>query len=744
MINNHFKNHLHHILAVATAFVGVVSLIAKPQLNHSGRLKVGVSFEFLHDTRIAVILLSTLLLYLSIQLWNRKRRAWIIAITSLSLLIVLSVIHHHPVRLALSGVLLPLLLIFRNLFYIKSDNINLRHGIGSALAIILISLAYGTIGFYLLERRDFGTDFNIIKSAQYTIDQITFQSNDLLHPRTEHAKLLIDSLRIMSVGAITLVVASLFRPLKFLAFHSKADKKRASKIIKRFGNSSEDYFKLYPEHNKHYYFSNDNNAVIAYTISKGIALVIDGPTGKASSVSDLLSSFTKYVEAQGWSPSIIHADDKTALLSSDVGYKQIYIGSEAVIDCGKFFEKTKRSKHFRYVSNKSVRENLRVEHWPAPLTSTQLETLEQISNSWLDQGKHEYTFMMGPFDEHYLKKCDVSVLLQNDNPIAYANLIPELVKGQRSIDHMRHTKQIPSVGMHYLLQEMVLNAQKSGATTFNLGLSPLSKLDDKLDKNLPEKFLKLVKDIGSKYYSFRGLEQFKNKFEPDWQPRYICYKGSPTNLVKISSSLSKAMKVPRLNNVYVKKWHIIGLAIMAGLSYTSFPLGYFLDLNNSVVVSKLGADGAPFAEIFNLLDVISGLLLIAVYLLGRKLVKTTDSYLAIKLLAASGFGGLMAALVTLPSHNDPLDKPFTIVHILLSALNVGGIIIASFIMIKHLDSKRRLLLILMTFYIVSLGIALVYSDNIIGAIAQRIQIVMTALCMVFITITSLSTHDKGS
>ena len=69
MLNNHFKNHLHHILAVATAFVGVVSLIAKPQLNHGGRLKVGVSFEFLHDTRIAVILLSTLLLYLSIQLW---------------------------------------------------------------------------------------------------------------------------------------------------------------------------------------------------------------------------------------------------------------------------------------------------------------------------------------------------------------------------------------------------------------------------------------------------------------------------------------------------------------------------------------------------------------------------------------------------------------------------------------------------------------------------------------------------
>jgi phosphatidylglycerol lysyltransferase len=38
-----------------------------------------------------------------------------------------------------------------------------------------------------------------------------------------------------------------------------------------------------------------------------------------------------------------------------------------------------------------------------------------------------------------------------------------------------------------------------------------------------ERFLNLAYDYGGRFYSFRGLYRFKQKFRPDWRPRFLVY-----------------------------------------------------------------------------------------------------------------------------------------------------------------------------------------------------------------------------
>ena len=94
--------------------------------------------------------------------------------------------------------------------------------------------------------------------------------------------------------------------------------------------------------------------------------------------------------------------------------------------------------------------------------------------------------------------------------------------------------------MHFLLMQLIAERATNGSQEFNLGLAPLSKLEDQALENLSERLLPLIKLLGSRYYSFSGLEQFKGKFRPDWEARYITYEGGVTRLPLVVTALNSA------------------------------------------------------------------------------------------------------------------------------------------------------------------------------------------------------------
>ncbi|KAF6616310.1 DUF2156 domain-containing protein, partial [Paenibacillus sp. EKM208P] len=41
-----------------------------------------------------------------------------------------------------------------------------------------------------------------------------------------------------------------------------------------------------------------------------------------------------------------------------------------------------------------------------------------------------------------------------------------------------------------------------------------------------EKLARLVFQYGGHFYGFQGLRRFKDKFKPQWEPRYLAYPAS--------------------------------------------------------------------------------------------------------------------------------------------------------------------------------------------------------------------------
>ena len=165
---------------------------------------------------------------------------------------------------------------------------------------------------------------------------------------------------------------------------------------------------------------------------------------------------------------------------------------------------------------------------PPPLSDDLLGELREISDEWLTMVRgSEKRFSLGWFDNEYIRNGPVAAVYTPEDRIsAFANLIPEYQRNELSIDLMRHRRQTAPGMMDFLFVSLFLWARDQGYETFNLGLSALSGVGEKPQDPAAERALHFVYEHINQFYNFKGLHAFKEKYHPEWSPRYIIYPSS--------------------------------------------------------------------------------------------------------------------------------------------------------------------------------------------------------------------------
>ncbi len=79
--------------------------------------------------------------------------------------------------------------------------------------------------------------------------------------------------------------------------------------------------------------------------------------------------------------------------------------------------------------------------------------------------------------------------------------------------------------MDYLFVELMLWGRAQSYEWFNLGMAPLSGLDVGPLAPLWNRLGTLVFRHGEHFYNFQGLRQYKEKFHPQWEPKYLASPG---------------------------------------------------------------------------------------------------------------------------------------------------------------------------------------------------------------------------
>ena len=273
---------------------------------------------------------------------------------------------------------------------------------------------------------------------------------------------------------------------------------------------------------KHLMFSPSGRSFLMFGKQGRSWVGLFGPFGDPREFADMVWQFIEMATDHGGRAAFYHVRPTALPLFLDCGLHLFKLGEHAHVDLPGFNLKGASRANLRSGVNRAEREGLRFEVVPAAQVDALLADLKAVSDAWLaEQRSGEKAFSVGRFDDDYLRRLPVAVVRRDDRILAFANLLTTDAHDEASLDLMRYMPDAPPGTMDFLIASILLHLQAQGYRRFGLGMSPMAGMAERSGAPKWQRIARLVFEHGDRFYNFRGLRSFKDKFAPVWEARFL-------------------------------------------------------------------------------------------------------------------------------------------------------------------------------------------------------------------------------
>ena len=526
----HSKTVLVAGVAVVTLASGVINLFSAMSLSlpqHAGLLQKGFPLEFIHLSRFLTLAIGLLLIVSSFNIYRRKKRAYQLVLFISCLSIVFHLTKGLDYGEAFFSLVLVMVLLFaRKSFTVKSSIPDIRLGIIRLAIAVGVVFIYGVVGFWFLDKREFGINFTVSDSMIRTVRFLTLQGDSALVPRTRHARWFLDSLYMITGLAFFYTLVLIFRPVRYRYLTLPREREQARMIAERYGRHSIDYFKLWSD--KSYFFNPSRSCFLAYRVGGDFAVVLGDPVGPENDMEEIINAFMLMCDENDWGLTFHQTLPDFLPLYEKCGFKKLKIGDDAIVDLTAFNLSGKDGKELRHSVNKVEKEGIHTVYYDPPLPAEILQEAEEVSKDWLQiEGRRERRFTLGLFEQAYVSSTPLFAVVDSQGRMqAFANIIHSYHQGEATIDLMRRRSDSPHGVMDYLLIQLFSHCKEKGYKTFSLGMAPMSGFQEHENPSLEERAIHYFFQHMNFLFSFRGLRFYKAKFASWWEPRYVIYQNA--------------------------------------------------------------------------------------------------------------------------------------------------------------------------------------------------------------------------
>lgn len=306
---------------------------------------------------------------------------------------------------------------------------------------------------------------------------------------------------------------------------STGDLEKALPVINA---SPESYANLALLGDKALLFSENGKAFIMYTISGRSWIAMGDPIGLKSEWQELAWQYCELCDRFGGWPVFYEVGSHNLHVYIDLGMTLVKLGEEGRVELDTFSLDGGSRKELRHTYNKLTKEGYTFDVVQPHSVPKIIGDLRRVSDAWLEEKKtKEKGFSLGFFKEDYIARFPIGLIRRGDEIIAFSNLWTSGDMEEISIDLMRYMPDAPSGTMDYLFINLILWGKGNRYHWFNLGMAPLSGLSDKSLSSLWNRIGGFLFRHVENFYNFQGIRQYKEKFQPQWRPRYLA---SPTTL----------------------------------------------------------------------------------------------------------------------------------------------------------------------------------------------------------------------
>lgn len=494
------------ILAVAIFTGGAILLFsgATPAVGaRLAALKHFIPLPLLEISHLLSSISGMLLMLLATGLRRRLDGAYFVTVILLAVGSIFSVVKGFDYEEASWLLLLLLILLpFRNKFYRRSSL--LAEPLKPGWLVAVFGVFLGSVGLGLFSYKHIAYSHELWWQFAFTGDG----------PRFLRA----------SVGVLTIMVLWTFlRLLKTapsdIGTPDNASLNDAFDIASR-SNHTYGYLALLGD--KNLLFNAARSAYIMYGVEGRSWIAMGDPVGPDGEAMELLWNFKGIVDRYGGRPAFYEVKAANLHLYFDLGLSPLKIGEQGRVDLTEFSLEGSARKGLRHAHNQSIRAGYSFHVMEPAVVADKLAQLQGISQAWL-QGKNtqEKRLSLGFFQEDYLLRFPMATVKKDDTIIAFANLLPGGRKEELSIDLMRSLPDAPHGVMDFLFVEIMLWGKGNGYQWFDLGMAPLAGLENRPLAPVWNKIGAFIFRHGEHFYNFQGLREYKDKFGPVWESKYL-------------------------------------------------------------------------------------------------------------------------------------------------------------------------------------------------------------------------------
>lgn len=514
-------------LAGMSALAGgfILMLSANTPIDAQRRLSLEdfVPLPFVEASHFLSSIAGTVMIIVASGLLRRVRVAWWIAVLMAAGGIVFSLLKGFDWEEALVLVVfLCALLPFKSKFHRHAAIWTRRFSLqwwGLILSIIGLAVWFG---FYSSREVAYGSDL----WWQYSFD------NDASR-----------LLRGMAGSALILVFVALLQYFRPAPPRARAPQLSMDRIAEMAATTARCSSALALVGDKEFLFNYEQSAFLMFGDQGRTRVAMADPVGDEEKFEGLYWRFMEQANDEGMRVAFYQVGAAMIPVCVEMGMRIYKLGEEAMVPLDTFDLASSELKKFRKVMNRMDREGWKFEIWQPETVAARLEELRAVSDAWLaNNGAKEKGFSLGRFDDDYLRRLPVAVILIDGKVIAFGNIWPGNGKDELSTDLMRHTPDAPNGVMDCLFVNLMLWGRQQGYRWFDLGMAPLSGLADNQFAPLWSRIGGLIYDKGEAFYNFNGLRAWKSKFQPVWQPRYLALSKAwdlPAAILDITTLIGK-------------------------------------------------------------------------------------------------------------------------------------------------------------------------------------------------------------
>lgn len=518
------------LIAVAVFATGTILLMSGVTPTVGWRLELLTDFvplPVLELSHFAASMVGMALLLLAYGLYRRLSAAWMLTVVLLATAIVTSLLkgldfEEATVAAAALGCLVPA----RARFHRNSSLLAEMWSPGWILAIGVTLGASIWLGFFAYRHVDY---------SHQLWWQFEFGADA---PRFLRATVGA------AVVALALAFARLLRPARRRrSAPEPADLDRARMAIAAGPQAAANLALL---GDKQLIFSDNGRGFLMYAVQGRSWVVMGDPVGDDSEAAELAWRFRELCDQQGAWPVFYEVSRHRLPLFLDQGLTLLKLGEEARVPLPGFTLEGKARAGLRRWKNACEKAGCTVELLPAGGSEAHLADLTRISDDWLAAKRtREKGFSLGRFAPEYLRRFPLALVRQQGKIVAFATLWSTDTKDELTVDLMRYASDAPPSVMTYLFVQVMLWGKAEGYRWFNLGMAPLSGLGNRTLAPLWHRLGAFVFRHGENFYHFKGLREYKARFDPMWQPRYLASPSGlalPFILTDISTLISGGLK----------------------------------------------------------------------------------------------------------------------------------------------------------------------------------------------------------